>query len=143
MRPLSLDRASQNDAQFQTAFADAQIARDDRVQARSSLLPALSATTQYLGNSPNGVNPNGRFVSLDGVKMYRAWGVVHEDLTANVITGATLHRAPEDQFYGDRDAFIVDPFGHGWTVASHVEDVSPDELTRRMAALFAPTTAEE
>ena len=35
------------------------------VQARSSLLPALSYTTQYLGNSPNGVNPNGRFVSLD------------------------------------------------------------------------------
>jgi PhnB protein len=50
--------------------------------------------------------------------------------------GATLHRAPEDQFYGDRDAFIVDPFGHGWTIASHVEDVSPDELTRRMATLF-------
>jgi PhnB protein len=51
--------------------------------------------------------------------------------------GATLQRAPEDQFYGDRDAFIVDPFGHAWTVASHVEDVGPDELNRRMAALFA------
>jgi len=50
--------------------------------------------------------------------------------------GATLQRAPEDQFYGDRDAFIVDPFGHGWTVASHVEDVSPEELSRRMAALY-------
>jgi PhnB protein len=50
--------------------------------------------------------------------------------------GATLTRAPEDQFYGDRDGFLVDPFGHGWTVASHVEDVSPEELSRRMAALF-------
>jgi PhnB protein len=50
--------------------------------------------------------------------------------------GATMHRAPQDQFYGDRDAFIIDPFGHGWTIASHVEDVSTDELTRRMAALF-------
>jgi PhnB protein len=49
--------------------------------------------------------------------------------------GATLTRAPEDQFYGDRDGFLVDPFGHGWTVASHVEDVSPQELSRRMAAL--------
>ncbi len=57
--------------------------------------------------------------------------------------GATVQRAAQDQFYGDRDAFIVDPFGHGWTIASHVEDVSPDELSRRMAALFAPTTAEE
>jgi PhnB protein len=50
--------------------------------------------------------------------------------------GATLVRAPENQFYGDRDAFIVDPFGHGWTVATHVEDVSPDEMGRRLAALF-------
>ena len=50
--------------------------------------------------------------------------------------GAALKRAPQDQFYGDRDSFIIDPFGHGWTVATHVEDVSPEEMTRRMAALF-------
>ena len=50
--------------------------------------------------------------------------------------GATLVRAPQDQFYGDRDGYIVDPFGHGWAVATHVEDVGPDELARRMAALF-------
>ncbi|HEY6279612.1 MAG TPA: VOC family protein [Streptosporangiaceae bacterium] len=50
--------------------------------------------------------------------------------------GATLQRAPENQFYGDRDGFIIDPFGHGWTVATHVEDVSPEEMMRRMAALF-------
>jgi len=50
--------------------------------------------------------------------------------------GATLKRAPEDQFYGDRDGFLIDPFGHGWTVASHVEDVAPEEMSRRMAALY-------
>jgi PhnB protein len=49
--------------------------------------------------------------------------------------GATLQRAPEDQFYGDRDSYVVDPFGHGWTIASHVEDVGPEELMRRMAEL--------
>ncbi len=49
--------------------------------------------------------------------------------------GATLQRAPEDQFYGDRDSYMVDPFGHGWTVASHVEDVGPEEMMRRMAEL--------
>jgi len=49
--------------------------------------------------------------------------------------GATLKRPPQDQFYGDRDGFIIDPFGHGWAVASHVEDVAPDELARRMAAM--------
>ena len=63
-----------------------------------------------------------------------------EDVDATVARavelGATLQRAPAVQFYGDRDAYLVDPFGHGWTVASHVEDVSPDEAMRRMAALF-------
>jgi PhnB protein len=49
--------------------------------------------------------------------------------------GAILKRAPQDQFYGDRDGFIIDPFGHGWTVASHIEDVGPDEMMRRMAEL--------
>ena len=49
--------------------------------------------------------------------------------------GATLQRAPEDQFYGDRDSYLVDQFGHGWTVASHVEDVGPEEMMRRMAQL--------
>ena len=60
-----------------------------------------------------------------------------DDVVADAVKrGATLQRAPENQFYGDRDAFITDPFGHAWTVASHVEDVSPDEMNRRMAELF-------
>jgi PhnB protein len=50
--------------------------------------------------------------------------------------GASLQRPATDQFYGDRDGHIIDPFGHGWTVASHVEDVAPEEMARRMAELF-------
>ena len=50
--------------------------------------------------------------------------------------GASLQRPAQDQFYGDRDAYIIDPFGHGWTVASHVEDVAPDEMARRMTELY-------
>jgi PhnB protein len=53
-----------------------------------------------------------------------------------VAAGATLERAPRDQFYGDRDGYVVDPFGHGWVVASHVEDVSQDEMGRRLAAMY-------
>jgi PhnB protein len=55
--------------------------------------------------------------------------------------GAAVQRPAQDQFYGDRDGFIIDPFGHGWTVASRVEDVTPDELTRRMAELFGQAGA--
>ncbi|TDE08614.1 VOC family protein [Jiangella asiatica] len=49
--------------------------------------------------------------------------------------GARLRREPQDQFYGDRDGFVVDPYGHGWTIATHVEDVPPEELARRMTEL--------
>jgi PhnB protein len=45
--------------------------------------------------------------------------------------GATLKRPPQDRFYGDRDGYVVDPFGHGWTIATHVEDVAPEEMARR------------
>jgi len=53
-----------------------------------------------------------------------------------VALGATLQRPAQDQFYGDRDGYIIDPFGHGWAVASHVEDVPREEMARRMAELY-------
>lgn len=53
--------------------------------------------------------------------------------------GAQQTRAVQDQFYGDRSGNLVDPFGHVWTVSTHVEDVSADEMKRRMAEL--PKTA--
>jgi PhnB protein len=51
--------------------------------------------------------------------------------------GATVKREPQDQFYGDRDAYIIDPFGHGWTVATHIEDVSAEEAMRRMQEMMS------
>jgi len=48
-----------------------------------------------------------------------------------VAAGATLRRPVADQFYGDRMATIEDPFGHVWHVATHIEDVPPQELERR------------
>ena len=52
---------------------------------------------------------------------------------AAVAAGATSVRPVEDQFYGDRSGQFDDPFGHRWSVATHVEDVPPDEMEKRMA----------
>ena len=49
--------------------------------------------------------------------------------------GAKVVRKIENQFYGDRMGTIEDPFGHRWHVATHVEDVSPEEMAKRAAAL--------
>jgi PhnB protein len=54
-----------------------------------------------------------------------------------IAAGAKLVRPIEDQFYGDRAGGLEDPFGHHWHVATHKEDVSPEELQRRAAALFS------
>ncbi len=53
-----------------------------------------------------------------------------------VTAGATLLREVENMFYGDRAGKLRDPFGHVWWLSSHVEDVSPDEVQRRAAAMF-------
>jgi PhnB protein len=52
-----------------------------------------------------------------------------------VAAGAELIREVEDKFYGDRSGQIRDPFGFRWTISTHVEDVSEEELQRRVAAL--------
>ena len=48
--------------------------------------------------------------------------------------GATSLREPEDQFYGDRLGGVKDAFGNQWWLATHIEDVSPEEMARRAAA---------
>jgi PhnB protein len=54
-----------------------------------------------------------------------------------VSQGATAVRPVEDQFYGDRSGQFEDPFGHRWSVATHVEDVPPDEMAKRAAEMMA------
>ncbi len=49
--------------------------------------------------------------------------------------GAKELRPIENQFYGDRSGTLEDPFGHRWTIATHVEDVSPDDMKKRMDAM--------
>lgn len=50
--------------------------------------------------------------------------------------GATSVEAVTDQFYGDRSGSILDPWGHKWMIATHTEDVSPEEMDRRLKELY-------
>jgi PhnB protein len=58
---------------------------------------------------------------------------VDKTFGAALEAGAKEITAVEDRFYGDRSGQFEDPFGHRWNVASHVEDVSPDEMAKRAA----------
>lgn len=58
-----------------------------------------------------------------------------------VDAGAKILRPIKNQFYGDRSGTVLDPFGHMWSIATHVEDVSPEEMKKRMAAASQATAS--
>src|SRR5262249_44456829 len=51
-----------------------------------------------------------------------------------ISAGGKEERPVKDQFYGARSGTLRDPFGHQWTISTHIEDVTPEEMNRRMAA---------
>ena len=61
---------------------------------------------------------------------------VDELVRRAVAAGAKEVRPVADQFYGDRSGQLTDPFGHRWNFATHIEDVSPEEMQKRAAALY-------
>ena len=75
-----------------------------------------SATS--IGNSP--------------VSLYLYLPDVDKAIERAAAAGAKILKPAQDQFYGDRSGFIQDPFGHLWGIATHVEDVSPEEMKERM-----------
>lgn len=57
---------------------------------------------------------------------------VDEVFDRAVANGATVQRPLQNQFYGDRTGTVIDPFGHQWTISTHVEDLTPEEIDERM-----------
>jgi len=56
-----------------------------------------------------------------------------------IAAGGTVKRPVANQFYGDRTGTLADPFGHVWSIGTHVEDVAPEEMDRRMKEMMKPT----
>src|SRR5437762_3524305 len=78
----ALARAQVNGPQLLSALSDASQAREDILQARAAQRPNVSFKSDYLGTQGNGVLPSGRFVTNDGVHVYREWALVHQDFMA-------------------------------------------------------------
>jgi PhnB protein len=108
------------------SIAHAEVEIGDSVVMIEDASPFMGTKAPPAGGQEG--SPTGLFVYVEDVDAVMAKAVE---------LGATLMRPATDQFYGDRDGHIVDPFGHHWTVATHVEDVPPDEMARRMAEMTA------
>jgi len=79
----------------------------------------------HVGPQTLGGTPVGIMIYVDDV----------DTIYKRAISGGGQEIRPlQDQFYGDRSGTLKDPFGHMWTVATHVEDVAPEEMQKRMAA---------
>jgi uncharacterized glyoxalase superfamily protein PhnB len=119
------------------------------------LKQAFGATERGLMGPPGGPIMHGEVQIGDSVIMLSDGGgtaesqptrsMIHlyvDDVDAmyksSLAAGAKSLREPEDQFYGDRSAGVVDAFGNQWWLATHVEDVSEEEMQKRMAAQGAP-----
>ena len=63
---------------------------------------------------------------------------VDASFTKAIYEGATVLQEPADQFWGDRTARIADPFGYRWSFATHVRDVSPEEMAKAVAEWGSP-----
>jgi outer membrane protein len=86
--PDALARAQKNSPQFQAAVTAAELAKENRVQARAAMLPSVGESTQYLNTQGNGISPVGRFVTNDGIHVYREWAVVHQGMPGSFFIDA-------------------------------------------------------
>jgi outer membrane protein TolC len=89
----ALEMAQKLDLVYQTALLDSLIANEDRAQAKNARLPLVTERTQYLGTQGNGTLPSGRFVTNDGVHVYRQWGIISQDLSPGTILATGYKRS--------------------------------------------------
>jgi len=89
----ALARAQRYEPTFLSAQNAALLAREDAAQARAALLPAGGIRSDFLNTQGNGVFPSGRYVTNDGVHVYREWATLHQDLSPGTLTRSGYQRA--------------------------------------------------
>ncbi|HLJ88318.1 MAG TPA: VOC family protein [Candidatus Angelobacter sp.] len=98
------------------------------IQIGDSLVMISEENKQMCNESPQSLNgsPVGVFLYLEDVDAV---------FKKAIASGAKQVSPVQDMFWGDRYGRLTDPFGHHWHLATHVEDVSPEEMEKRMAAM--------
>lgn len=89
----------------------------------------------FLADAPDdmpGEAANPRKLGGTSVLLHRYVTDVDAAVAKAEAAGATVLRAPEDQFYGDRAALVADPWGHHWSLHTHLRDVTPEEMAETM-----------
>ena len=94
------------------------------------------STIELAEESPEWGNLSPESLGGSAVVLSLYVGDVDAVASTAIAAGATMPIPVKDQFYGDRSGRLIDPFGHIWTVSTHKEDVSLEEMQKRAFALF-------
>ncbi len=89
----ALARALAIEPQYLQALNAASLAHEDAVQARAARYPLAGIRSDYLNTQGNGLLPSGRFVTNDGVHVYREWATLHQEVSAGALTGVAVEHA--------------------------------------------------
>jgi PhnB protein len=122
-------RAFGAEERYRLAMPDGKIGHADIV---------VNGATIYLADAPDdmpGQAGNPKKLGGTTVLLHQYVADVDAAVAGAEAAGATVLRAPEDQFYGDRAAVVADPFGHQWSLHSHVRDVSPEEIEQAVSGM--------
>jgi PhnB protein len=119
-------RAFDAEERFRMAMPDGTIGHAEIV---------IGGAVVYLADAPDdmpGEAGNPKKLGGTSVLLHRFVVDVDAVVAKAEAAGATVLRAPEDQFYGDRSAVVADPWGHQWSLHTHIRDVSPEEMAEAM-----------
>src|SRR5260370_11715836 len=105
----ALARAQKNDAQFLATVTDAKVAPEDVAQAGTAILPSLGLRSEYLRTQGNGKLASGRYVTNDGVHVYRDWSVFHQDLSPGTLMRTGYRRATAAEAVAQAKSEIARP----------------------------------
>ena len=89
----ALARAQRNEPQLLAAVNAANLAHEDAIQSRAALYPTFGVRSDYLNTQGNGKLPSGRYVTNDGVHVYREWATLHQDLSPGTFARTGVQRA--------------------------------------------------
>jgi outer membrane protein TolC len=104
----ALSRAEKNSPQFQATVTAVKLAHEGQVQASAAMKPQLSYLTQYLNTQGNGISPVGRYVTNDGVHVYRSWAVVKQDMPGSFFIDAGPHKAAYMKAVADAEQEVAE-----------------------------------
>ena len=103
----ALALAQMNEAQLLSRINDARVAREDTRQTQQARYPSFGIKSEFQNTQGNGILPTSRFVTADGVHVYREWATMHQDLSAGTLTGTAVQRATEAEAVAQARAEIA------------------------------------